>query len=59
VTTQGWPSPFSRVGPGLCESRKPDYSANGWNSTPAMQYAPGLGVLGLTAAGLWEDRGGT
>ncbi|HUA61457.1 MAG TPA: S8 family serine peptidase [Verrucomicrobiae bacterium] len=59
VTTQGWPSPFTRVGPGLCESPKPDFSDNGGNSTPAMQYAPGLGVWGLTAGSHWEDRCGT
>ena len=59
VTTQGWPSPFTRVGPGLCESPKPDYSDNGGNLSPSMQYAPGLGVWGLTAASQWEDHCGT
>ena len=59
VTTQGWPSPFTRVGPGLCDSPKPDFSDNGGNSTPAMQAAPGLGVWGLTAASQWEDLSGT
>jgi hypothetical protein len=59
VTSLGWPSPFTRVGPGLCDSQKPDFSANGGNSTGSMRPAPGLGVLGLTAAGVWEDRSGT
>lgn len=59
VSTLGWPSPFCRVGPGLCDSPKPDFSAPGGNSTPTMQSAPGLGVWGLTSAGLWEDRMGT
>lgn len=59
VTTQGWPSPFTRVGPGLCDSPKPDFSANGGNSTPAMSASPGLGVWGLTAASRWEDQPGT
>lgn len=59
VTTQGWPSPFTRVGPGLCDSPKPDFSDNGGNSTPAMQTAPGLGVWGLTASSHWEDLSGT
>ncbi len=59
VERQGWPSAFSRVGPGLCDSPKPDFSANGGNSTPAMQPAPGLGVWGLTAVSQWEDRPGT
>jgi hypothetical protein len=59
VTTQGWPSPFTRVGPGLCDSPKPDFSDNGGNSTQTMQAAPGLGVWGLTAASQWEDHCGT
>jgi hypothetical protein len=59
VTTTGWPSPFTRVGPGLCDSPKPDFSDNGGNSTPAMQPATGLGVWGLTAASHWEDKSGT
>ena len=59
VTTQGWPSPFTRVGPGLSDSPKPDFSDNGGNLTPAVQAAPGLGVWGLTAASRWEDRSGT
>jgi len=59
VTNLGWPSPFTRVGPGLCASPKPDFSAHGGNATPAMQQGPGLGVWGLTAAALWEDRSGS
>jgi hypothetical protein len=59
VTKVGWPSPFCRVGPGLCDSAKPDFSANGGNGTPQYQYAAGLGVWGLTPAGMWEDRTGT
>ncbi|MBK5295159.1 MAG: S8 family serine peptidase [Acidobacteriia bacterium] len=59
ATNLGWPSPFARVGPGLCESPKPDFSAHGGNASSTMQFAPGLGVFGLTATGLWEDRCGT
>ena len=55
----GWPSPFCRVGPGLCESPKPDFSANGGNSSPEYRYAPGLGVSGLSPSGMWEDKSGT
>lgn len=55
----GWPSPFCRVGPGLCESPKPDFSANGGNSSPEYRYAPGLGVWGLSPNGMWEDNSGT
>jgi hypothetical protein len=59
VTMAGWPSPFCRVGPGLCDSLKPDFSANGGNGTPQYQFAPGLGVWGLTRTGVWEDWAGT
>jgi len=59
ATNVGWPSPFTRVGPGLSGSPKPDFSANGGNATPTMQQGPGLGVWGLTAGALWEDRSGT
>jgi Subtilase family len=59
VTNLEWPSPFCRVGPGLCETPKPDFSADGGNGTPQYQYGPGLGVWGLNPIGLWEDRSGT
>jgi hypothetical protein len=59
VNTIGWPSPFTRVGPGLCASPKPDFSANGGNAPPTMKSEPGLGVWGLSAASLWEDQAGT
>lgn len=59
VTKAKWPSPFCRVGPGLCDSPKPDFSSNGGNATPEYGYAPGLGVWGLSRSGYWEDRPGT
>lgn len=59
VNQVGWPSPFCRVGPGTCDSPKPDFSASGGNGTDQYQPAPGLGVWGLSTAGLWEDRAGT
>lgn len=55
----GLPSPFCRVGPGLSSSFKPDFSANGGNSTENYDFAVGLGVWGLSDAGLWEDQIGT
>lgn len=55
----GWPSPFSRVGPGLCNSPKPDFVEIGGNTDSTYNYAPGLGVWGLTDTGFWEDRCGT
>lgn len=59
VTNLGWPSPFTRVGPGLCDAPKPDFSEHGGNASSTMQFSPGLGVFGLSATGLWEDRCGT
>lgn len=58
VNRIGWPSPFCRVGPGLCDSPKPDFSANGGDTTPSYHTGPGLGVWGLGANGMWEDRSG-
>jgi hypothetical protein len=55
----GWPSAFTRVGPGLCGSPKPDFSEHGGNSTELYRYGPGLGVWGLNSRGQWEDRSGT
>jgi hypothetical protein len=54
VTEAGWPSPFCRIGPGLCDSPKPDFSANGGNGTAQYDYAAGLGVWGLTQEGMWR-----
>ena len=59
VSRLGWPSPFTRVGPGLCESPKPDFSAHGGDLAPGMRRLNGLGVWGLTDAAMWEDRSGT
>jgi hypothetical protein len=56
---QGAPSPFTKVGPGLCESPKPDFAEHGGNGNAAYHFQPGLGVWGCTAAGQWEDRAGT
>jgi hypothetical protein len=53
------PSPFTRVGFGLAESPVPDFSAHGGNSNPSYGWSPGLGVYGLSLAGLWEDKSGT
>jgi hypothetical protein len=59
VKNLGWPSPFTRVGPGLCGAPVPEFSANGGNCTDTYQYAPGLGVWSLNSAGQWEDAPGT
>lgn len=52
-------SPFSRIGLGLADSPVPDFSAHGGNANSAYGWTPGLGVYGLSLAGLWEDRNGT
>jgi hypothetical protein len=59
VTHVGWPSPFSRVGPGTCDTPKPDYAAHGGDFTPEYRFAPGLGVWACNADGRWEDSSGT
>jgi hypothetical protein len=55
----GWPSPFCRVGPGLGDSPKPDFSAGGGNLTPNYAPGPGLGVWGLDQSGVWREKSGT
>jgi len=55
----GWPSPFSRVGPGLCEAPVPSFGAPGGNTNDAWGWTSGMGVLGFSGTGLPEDRVGT
>jgi Subtilase family len=55
----GAASPFSRVGPGLARSPKPDLAAPGGNADMTFRYQPGLGVWCCCANGLWEDCCGT
>jgi len=59
VKEVGWPSPFTRVGPGICDAPIPGFSAHGGNTTESYQAKPFLGVWGCTADALWEDRCGT
>jgi hypothetical protein len=59
VPTVGWPSPFSRIGPGLCDSPVPSFSAEGGNTDSTYRNPPGLGVWGISGGGLAEDRIGT
>jgi Subtilase family len=59
VKTSGWPSPFSRIGPGLCDSPVPSFCAEGGNTDENYQFQPGLGVWGFSGSGLAEDRLGT
>jgi hypothetical protein len=59
VTTAGWPSPFSRLGPGLVDCPVPSFCAPGGNSTPNYRHAHGLGVWGYSGDGMAEDQCGT
>ncbi|MDB6072305.1 MAG: hypothetical protein JWL81_3476, partial [Verrucomicrobiales bacterium] len=61
ATEAGAPSPFSRVGPGFANSRKPDFSAPAGNCDPTYQIRPGsgLGVWCCNESGQWEDHCGT
>ncbi len=59
LAQDGWPSPFSRVGPGLCGAPVPSFGAEGGDADDAFHYAPGLGVWGFSGAGLPEDRAAT
>jgi len=55
----GWPSPFTRVGPGLASAPVPSFSATGGDSTKDYGYRSPLGVWTCGRTGLWEDAVGT
>lgn len=56
----GAPSPFTRVGPGLCDSPVPGFSAPAGDiSVQTYRRAPGTGVGVISPVGLWEDQNGT
>lgn len=59
LAQDGWPSPFSRVGPGLCDAPIPSFGAEGGNADDTFHSPPGHGVWGFSGAGLAEDRAGT
>ena len=59
VQNVGWPSPFTRIGPGLCGAPIPSFSAEGGNTNDAYGFTQGLGVWGVSATGLLEDKIGT
>lgn len=59
VRNIGWPSPFTRIGPGLCEAPVPSFSAPGGNTDSSYNPSPGMGVWGYSGSGLPEDRIGT
>ena len=55
----GAPSPFTRIGPGLCGAPVPGFGAPGGDTLASYDWAPGTGVWVCTASGAWEDRAGT
>jgi len=57
----GWPSPFTRVGPGVAKAPVPNFSAGAGDSLPQYRWRPGqhLGVSTLNQNGDWEDAVGT
>jgi hypothetical protein len=59
VKTEGWPSPFTRVGPGLCGAPVPSFSAEGGNATATYQFEEGMGVWCYNAAGQVSEGMGT
>ena len=59
VKSVGWPSPFTRIGPGLTSSPVPSFCAPGGNCNEAHNGAIGLGVWGFSGSGMAEDRMGT
>ncbi len=59
ASSLGWPSPFTRVGPGVCEAPVPSFCGPGGNTDQGYGYRPGFGVWGFSDRGLPEDRIGT
>lgn len=55
----GWPSPFTKIGPGLSSSPVPSFCAPGGNWDQDYKAKPGMGEYVCTAQGHWEDRVGT
>lgn len=58
---KGWPSPFTRVGPGVANAAVPNFSASAGDSAEGYRWRPGqrLGVWTLNQNGNWEDAPGT
>ena len=56
---QGWPSPFTRIGPGVAGAPVPSLSASAGDCTDSYQWQAGLGVWTTSKSGTWEDAIGT
>ena len=65
IAKTGWPSPFTRIGPGQTGSPVPNFSAPGGNraapGSRGRDQRPhiGLGVSVCNDSGNWEDASGT
>jgi hypothetical protein len=59
IAKTGWPSPFSRIGPGQTGSPAPIFSAPGGNRGLDHRSRVGLGVSVCSDTGNWEDASGT
>jgi hypothetical protein len=55
----GWPSPFTKIGPGACDCPVPNYGASGGNWNEDYRFQAGLGVWVCDSQGRWEDHAGT
>jgi hypothetical protein len=62
VTNVGWPSPFTRIGPGFpgeCDAPIPEFGAHGGNSDELFRPRSSFGVWCVNADGQLEDCCGT
>jgi hypothetical protein len=55
----GWPSPFTRIGPGVANAPVPGFSAGAGDCSDTYQWKAGLGVWTSNKSGGWEDVMGT
>jgi hypothetical protein len=55
----GWPSPFTRIGPGVANAPVPGFSANGGDVPTSYRFREGMGVGTCNRMGDWEDAIGT
>ena len=55
----GWPSPFTRIGPGVADAPIPSFAASGGDAGENYAFRTGMGVWTCGRTGLWEDAVGT
>ena len=59
VTERGYPSPFTRAGPGVADAPTPDFGFPGGNATTGYHFAPEHGVWTTDDVGRWIRAAGT